>query len=88
MLNKHEGVLKTREFKTEYVDPIELSPGSSGTFVSEFDRHSPPQAVLITFIESSESGLIPVNICYASSVENRELCKTLSPTEIRAFDKL
>ena len=88
MFGKHEGVLKTREYKSEYVDPIKVYPDSSGVFVSEFDRHLPPEAVLVTFIESSESGLIPVNICYASSVERRELCKMLSPTEIRAFDKL
>jgi hypothetical protein len=89
----NDGLLKARDSNKVFVDNTTLEPGEKTTFPVEFEydkqKHfgarSRFDVLVITSVNSIEEGSIPLNICYANSVERRELCKRLSPRQIREF---
>ncbi|MGF1933071.1 MAG: hypothetical protein RM347_001550 [Nostoc sp. ChiQUE02] len=79
-----DGSLKLNESNKIAVDEIILQPGETTIFKDELQRR--PTLLMLNSLESVEEGSIPVNICYANSVEQEELCKRLSPSAVRRLN--
>lgn len=67
-----------------FVDNVILQPGETTTFINKLESY--PQLLILNSLDSVEEGSISLNICYGSSVEKRELCQRLSPSEIRVLN--
>lgn len=78
-----DGYLKPDYSNNFTVNKILLQPGETTQFEAQLRRR--PTLLMLTSLDSSEGGSIPLNICYANSVEQSELCKRLSPRSIRRY---
>lgn len=79
-----DGSLKPSESNKVFVKRILLQPGETTTFTGELKRR--PTLLILNSLDSVEEGSIPVNICYANSVEQEELCKRISPSSVRRLN--
>lgn len=79
-----DGSLKPSESNKVFVKTSVLQPGETTTFTGELQRR--PTLLMLNSLDSVEEGSIPVNICYANSVEQEELCKRLSPSAVRRLN--
>jgi hypothetical protein len=81
-----DGSLKPSESNKVFVDNVILQPGETTTFIKKLKRD--PELLILNSLDSVEEGSIPLNICYGSSVEKRELCQRLSPRAINSMDTI
>jgi hypothetical protein len=75
-----EGDLKKAESQKVFADEQYLESGETTTFKSQIKTSF--DLLQISSLDSVESHSIPINICYASTVERRELCKRVNPRYI------
>lgn len=78
-----DGYLKPDYSNNFTVNKILLQPGETTQFEAQLRRR--PTLLMLTSLDSSQGGSVPLNICYANSVEQSELCKRLSPSSIRRY---
>jgi len=83
---KREGKLEVIESNKTFVENLFLQSGETTTFVREL--HHYPTVLMISSLDSVESGLIPLDICYGDSVEERELCQHLNPRLIKELQEV
>lgn len=81
---KINGDLKITESHEDFTDNKYLEPGETTTFRSEIKNSL--NVLKISYLDSVESHSIPINICYAGSVESKELCKRLNPRYIEELN--
>jgi hypothetical protein len=79
-----DGNLEVDNSNKNSVKTFFLKPGETTKFIDEIRNR--PDLLMIDSLNSIESDLIPVNICYGTGVEQRELCKRINPTSVEELN--